>query len=80
MNEWDMIDVTELKDGCRYQINAKTFLKGGDPKVLKLLALGGLECDPERTSTPSYSTAKYSELERSKLYGRVGGNPRRRKK
>lgn len=79
MNQWDMIDVHELKDGCRYQINAKKLLDGGRPKVLKRLAMGNIECgDDEHTEVPQYSTAKFSELERRALYKKSGDNPKRR--
>lgn len=77
LNDHDSIDVTELKDGCRYAINVKKFLDGGNPKILKRLALGGVECEAERTATPQYSTEKYTEIERRRLTGRTGDNPRK---
>ncbi len=78
LSEWDMLDITELKDGCRYSISVKKFIEGGSPKTLKKLAMGNVECGIEESPTPVYSTAKFSELERDRLYGRVGANPHKR--
>jgi len=78
MTEFDMIDIYEFKTHCEYSINVMKFLDGGRPQELKKLATGGLECRVVEEAKPEYSTAKYSELERDRLYRRSGGNPRRR--
>ncbi len=81
MTEHEMLDVYEFKDGCEYSISVQKLLEGGRPQVLKKLAMGGLECSgKEEAIAPQYSTAKYSELERQKLYGISGANPRRSRK
>lgn len=75
--EHDMMDVEEFETSENYSISVKRFLEGGDPKILKRLACGhGGDC-VEEALEPEYSTAKYGELERRKLYARVGDNPRR---
>ena len=81
LDKYDMIDVEEFDGHDRYSINAMKIIDGADPTVLKNLARGRLAAsDKEEAICPSYSTAKYSELEREKLYGRTGANPRRRRR
>jgi len=77
MNQYDMIDVLEFKSGDKYQVNAKALKDGGSLQVLKQLAMGrtGAE-DIEKTAVPQYSTLKYGEIERGRLAGRTGDNPR----
>ena len=79
LTDSDMIDVSEFKTGDHFRINAKRFRAGGDPRILKDLAMGRLVEEVKEEITPQYSTAKFGELERQKLYGRTGANPRRRK-
>ncbi len=74
LNEYDTLDIHEFKSGDRFTVRAKALLEGGKPRVLKNLAMGFSEAASEKIE-PMYSTAKYSELEREKLYRRVGGNP-----
>lgn len=79
MTEYEMADIYEFKDGCQYSISIKKLLDGGKPRILKKLAMGNIECGVEEpVEVPQYSTAKYSEVERDRLYGRTGANPKRR--
>ncbi len=80
MSEYEMIDIYEFKDGCEYAISVQKLLDGGKPQVLKKLATGGIACAGPEAVAPHYSTSKYGELERQKLYGRTGANPRKRKR
>ncbi len=79
MNQYDLIDVEEFKTRDRYSINVKKLLDGARPQVLKNLAMGRSTEDVEEDVVPSYSSAKYSEEERRKLYGRTGDNPRHKR-
>ncbi len=78
MTEFDMLDIYEFKTHCEYSISVQKFLDGGQPHELKKLATGELECRVIEEVKPEYSTAKYSELERDRLYKRSGDNPKRR--
>lgn len=77
IKKFDMIEVEEFKTGDQYSINASALFNGGNPKVLKNLAMGRIDIDSADVSEPVYSAAKYGELERQKLYRREGANPRR---
>ncbi len=71
----DMIDVFEFKTKDRFQIRITALLKGGDPKILKNLSMGRMDADKKTEAlSPAYSS-KLSELERRRLYARVGDNP-----
>lgn len=75
----DVIDVEEVKTGDSYSISVQKLLDGGDPEVLKDLAMSRVHSgSPEVKYCPSYSTAKFSEIERRRLMGKTGDNPRRR--
>ncbi len=75
----EMIDVYEFETGDQYTIGVNALLRGGDPQILKDLAMGRVgESEAHEAVCPSYSTAKYSELQRQRLSGRTGDNPRRR--
>ncbi len=79
-DKYDMLDVEEFKGKDSYSISAQKLLDGGNPEVLKNLAMGHIvDSDKEEALCPHYSTAKYGELAREKLYGRSGANPRRRR-
>lgn len=75
--EFDMIDIYEFETNEQYTIKAIRLLDGGKPEVLKRLAMGVAD-DVIETASPVYSAAKFSELERDRLYARSGANPRRR--
>ncbi len=77
MTEYEMLDIYEFKTGDQFSINARKLLAGGNPKVLKNLAMGVADEIVEKVE-PVYSTAKFSELERRTLAGRTGDNPRKR--
>ncbi len=75
----DKIDVEEIKTGDHYSISVQKLLDGGDPEVLKDLAMSRIKDDaPVTKICPTYSTAKYGEMARDRLYGRTGANPRRK--
>lgn len=75
----DKIDVEEIKTGDHYSISVQKLLDGGDPEVLKDLAMSRIKDGaPVAKICPTYSTAKYGEVARQKLYARTGDNPRRR--
>jgi hypothetical protein len=80
LNDHDMIDVEEFDGTDRFEISVKRLLDGGRPSVLKNLAMSRITPEEavEKVS-PHYSAAKYSELERDRLYARSGANPRRRR-
>lgn len=79
VEQGDRIDVEEVKTGDRYSISVAKLLAGGDPEILKNLAHGRVDSgSPEMAICPSYSTAKYGEVERKRLLKLTGDNPRRR--
>ena len=82
MSDHEMMDVEEFGPGRdKYSISVKALLNGGNPSILKNLACGRIDSDCGEKVSPAYSTAKYSEMERDRLYARSGGNnPRRRKR
>lgn len=74
MNNYDTIDVTELKTGDRFAVNAKKLQDGGNPHVLKNLAMGRMVEEEKESSPVVYSTSRFSERERKRLYSRQGDN------
>ncbi len=74
MTDGEMIDIVEFKNNDEYTISVKKILAGGDPQILKNLAMGKILDRKEAALAPQYST-RYSEMERKRLYGRIGDNP-----
>ena len=78
--KYEMVDVYEFKDGDKYSISCRKLLDGGNPQILKNLAMGRtVVADTEKMYSPEYSTAKYSETERRRLRNITGDNPTRRR-
>lgn len=75
----EMIDVEEFDGRDAFSISVAKLLAGGNPQVLKNLAMGRIEeTAPREVVAPAYSTRKYSELERDRLYQRTGANPKKK--
>lgn len=73
----EMIDVYEFKTNDQFAVNVSKLLAGGRPHVLKQLSMGHVEdvVIQEPLPVPEYAAAKFTELERDRLYRRTGDNP-----
>lgn len=81
LEDGDVIDVEEFAPGGqKFTISVKALRGGGRPEVLRGLS-GLTEADlVEASIPPNYSTLKYTQMQRDKLYHRTGDNPTRRRR
>ncbi len=78
--KYEVMEIYELKDGDKYTVDVKKILDGGSPEILRDLAHGRIDRDTaEAKLSPMYS-ARFSELEKRRLSGRTGDNPKRRRR